>query len=242
MKTAIPIVIALAALIALMACNPADEDINKSHDDKQMIMMPMMMPNNQMMYVPLVVGTVKDSEQVSVTPDISEPEVIEVAVEDPEEEEVNDTETGAEEEHPEVPEEPTEEEAEEDYLCGSDQWEADGYNEPTGEELGELAMDSSKSGTPGQSLGTWTITAYCGCPECCGGWSGSPTASGAWPTEGWTVACGSLPFGSIVYIEGLGTRCVEDRGVYGDWIDVYFDDHDAADSFGIQSLEVWLVE
>ena len=230
MKTAIPIVIALAALIALMACNPADEDINKSHDDKQMIMMPMMMPNNQMMYVPLVVGTVKDSEQVSVTPDISEPEEIEVAVEDPEEEEVNDTETGAEEEYPEVQEDI---QIQEDIVTEP----LDDTSDDRVDEISEGDITSN-----GEFLGTWTITAYCGCPECCGGWSGSPTASGAWPTEGWTVACGSLPFGSIVYIEGLGTRCVEDRGVYGDWIDVYFEDHDAADSFGMQELEVYLVE
>lgn len=111
--------------------------------------------------------------------------------------------------------------------------------EPTSEPE-EVSVNSDTSEQT--YLGTWTITAYCGCPQCCGSWSGSPTASGAWPSEGWTVACGSLPFGSIVYIEGLGTRCVEDRGVYGDWIDVYFDDHDAADSFGMQSLEVWLVQ
>lgn len=111
--------------------------------------------------------------------------------------------------------------------------------EPTSEPE-EVSVNSDTSEQT--YLGTWTITAYCGCPECCGSWSGSPTASGAWPLEGWTVACGSLPFGSIVYIEGLGTRCVEDRGVYGDWIDVYFEGHDAADSFGMQSLEVYLVE
>ena len=97
-------------------------------------------------------------------------------------------------------------------------------------------------GSTGVYLGTWTVTAYCGCPICCGGWSGSPTASGAWPSEGWTIACGSLPFGTVVYIEGVGTRCVEDRGVDGEWIDVYFEDHDAADSFGMQELEVYLVE
>lgn len=110
--------------------------------------------------------------------------------------------------------------------------------EPTSEPE-EVSANSDNS--DGTYLGTWTITAYCGCPICCGDWSGSPTASGAWPSEGWTVACGSLPFESIVYIEGLGTRCVEDRGVYGDWIDVYFEDHDAADSFGMQELEVYLI-
>ena len=242
MKTAIPIVIALAALIALMACNPADEDINKSHDDKQMIMMPMMMPNNQMMYVPLVVGTVKDSEQVSVTPDISEPEVIEVAVEDPEEEEeVIDEETGTEEEHPVLSCTPAEIASEEAHEAPEDDSSDEYWESSSGGVSEESAEFFNEEGNSGVYLGTWTITAYCGCYECCGSWSGSPTASGAWPTEGWTIACGSLPFGSVVYIEGLGTRCVEDRGVYGDWIDVYFDDHYTADSFGMQELEVYLI-
>lgn len=179
------------------------------------------------------------SVKVSVTPDISEPEVIEAAVEDPEEEKVNDEETGAEEEYSVLSCEPAEEEAEEDYLCDSDQWEADGYNEPTGEEsTGEVQEPQSES--YGQSLGTWTITAYCGCDECCGSWSGSPTASGAWPVAGRTIAA-DLPFGTVLYIEGLGEYVVEDRGVYGEWIDIYFDDHDQADTFGLQYREVYLV-
>ena len=178
----------------------------------------------------------------------SEPVTKQIAVQDPvqeavggivlnatfiEEETDDNTETGAEEEYQEVQEEiPIQEDVASEPLV-------DTTDDSMVEDGERTEADFNESGL---FLGAWTITAYCGCPECCGSWSGSPTASGAWPTEGWTVACGSLPFGSVVYIEGLGTRCVEDRGVYGDWIDVYFDDHNAADSFGMQSLEVYLIE
>ena len=148
---------------------------------------------------------------------------------DKQEKDYENEETGAEEEYPEVQEDI---QIQEDITAES----LDDTSDDCVDEISECDITSN-----GEFLGTWTITAYCGCPECCGSWSGSPTASGAWPTEGWTVACGSLPFGSIVYIEGLGEYCVEDRGVDGEWIDIYFDDHGAADAFGMQSLEVYLV-
>lgn len=93
-------------------------------------------------------------------------------------------------------------------------------------------------------LGTYTISGYCSCVECEGIWSGSPTASGAYPTDGWTCASNSLPFGTMVYIEGFGVRCVEDRGdsiMTDDWLDLYFDDHDNAQSVGLQNREVYLI-
>lgn len=90
-------------------------------------------------------------------------------------------------------------------------------------------------------LGAWTVTAYCGCEICCGSWSGSPTASGVYPTAWHTIACSEFPFGTILYIDGYGYFTVEDRGVYGAWIDMYFDDHDEADAFGMQTIDVYLV-
>lgn len=44
------------------------------------------------------------------------------------------------------------------------------------------------------SLGTYRITHYCGCANCNGSWAGSPTASGAYPVAGRTVAMADLPF------------------------------------------------
>lgn len=68
---------------------------------------------------------------------------------------------------------------------------------------------------------------YLGCVQVTGyTWTGNPCANGNYPTAGYTVACNDLPFGTVVYIEGIGYRTVEDRGgmtkgTY--WMDVYFD-------------------
>lgn len=91
---------------------------------------------------------------------------------------------------------------------------------------------------------TCTISGYCSCPECAGVWAGGPTASGAYPTDGWTCASNSLPFGTIVYIEGIGTRCVEDRGdsnMDDAWIDLYFENHESAQNVGLQYRDVYIV-
>jgi len=64
----------------------------------------------------------------------------------------------------------------------------------------------------------WTATAYAPLdPEAVAGvcYSGDPniTASGREIRPGITVAAGpSIPFGTWIWIEGFGWRCVEDRG------------------------------
>lgn len=67
-------------------------------------------------------------------------------------------------------------------------------------------------------LGSVRVTGYT--------WTGNTCANGNYPTSGYTVACNDLPIGTVVYIEGIGYRTVEDRGgmtrgTY--WLDVYFD-------------------
>ena len=92
-------------------------------------------------------------------------------------------------------------------------------------------------------IGTWTATAYCGCPECCGAYSSGYTASGTLATEGRTIACNALPIGTQVSVNGH-TYIVEDTGYtpYGDaWIDIYFDSHDAALAFGVQQVDVYVL-
>lgn len=88
-------------------------------------------------------------------------------------------------------------------------------------------------------IGTYTITAYCGCEICCGEWSSNPAVGfgGVELIEG--VHCASpLPLGTIVDIEGLGLYEVQDRTA--DWvvekygekiIDIYFENHDDAKNF-----------
>lgn len=92
----------------------------------------------------------------------------------------------------------------------------------------------------GESLGTFYITAYCGCSKCSGGHN--KTASGTTPTEGRTIAADTsiLPFGSQVVIDGV-VYTVEDRGsgVCGNHIDIFFATHEDAVAFGSKSLTVY---
>ena len=76
-------------------------------------------------------------------------------------------------------------------------------SEPDCDELPEPAM---------KYLGCFKITGYDICVECCGKTDGI-TASGTQATLGRTCAAGpELPFGTVLYIDGIGERVVEDRG------------------------------
>lgn len=97
------------------------------------------------------------------------------------------------------------------------------------EEVGEQKIDWQ----------TFEVSFYCSCALCCGSETGV-TASGVGVQEGRTIAApSSIPFGTEVYIEGLGSYVVEDRGGYikntydenGNLIirvDVYVDSHQKA--------------
>lgn len=84
-------------------------------------------------------------------------------------------------------------------------------------------------------LGYYTLTAY--------EWTGNPCANGNYPTEGYTVACNSLPLGTRIYIEGYGEYTVEDRGDMSDnIIDIYLGDYDTCIQFGVRGANVYIVE
>jgi 3D (Asp-Asp-Asp) domain-containing protein len=96
--------------------------------------------------------------------------------------------------------------------------------------------------------GTFTCTAYdlSGCGKAPDDpWYGI-TAGGTTATEGRTIAAdwSVLPKGTVVYIEGVGVRTVEDVGgaIKGYDIDVFIPDHTQAMVFGVQKLEVWILE
>lgn len=102
-------------------------------------------------------------------------------------------------------------------------------------------------------IGTYTVTAYCGCEICCGKWSSEAhlTYTGTTATEGRTIAADgdSLGYGSSIYIDGLGERVIEDKPAEriinkygGKIIDVYFDSHSKALEFGKQELAVYREE
>jgi 3D (Asp-Asp-Asp) domain-containing protein len=71
------------------------------------------------------------------------------------------------------------------------------------------------------------------------------TASGTKATEGRTVAAPkSIPFGTKVYIEGIGTRVVEDRGgaIADGHIDIFVSDVNVARRLGKQTLLVEILD
>jgi len=90
----------------------------------------------------------------------------------------------------------------------------------------------------------YICTGYCSCHKCTGkhpeqrGYG--VTASGETVSDN-TVAS-SLPFGTVLHIQGLGTKIVQDRGVSGNRIDVWFPTHEQALEFGVKRLEVEEVE
>lgn len=103
-----------------------------------------------------------------------------------------------------------------------------------------LTLSSSVSGsTP--SVSTKSVSAYTA--------TGNRTASGAWPSSGYTVAAGpSIPLGTVVYIPYFanyangGWFVVEDRGgaITDGHIDVYMDTKAECINFGRRNLEVYV--
>ena len=100
------------------------------------------------------------------------------------------------------------------------------------------------------NLGEFHMTSYCPCTICCGQWGGSPEgkigALGANVYEGVTVAADKsvLSYGSVVYIEGVGIRFINDCGgaINGRDIDVYIADHNRALEFGNYYSNVWVLQ
>lgn len=94
-------------------------------------------------------------------------------------------------------------------------------------------------------VGTFKVSAYCACVRCTGNTKGI-TASGAKVQEGVTVAAdwSVLPKGTVIEIDGIGQRIVQDKGgaIKGNRLDIYFQDHQTALNFGVQYLKVYLIK
>ena len=103
--------------------------------------------------------------------------------------------------------------------------------------------------TIGEPLGEFKLTAYCPCMKCCGKTDGI-TSTGTTATEGRTIAVDPrvIPYGSSVtlyYEDGtIHTYTAEDCGgaIRENRIDVFFDDHQAAREFGVQTAYVYMEE
>lgn len=105
-------------------------------------------------------------------------------------------------------------------------------------------------------LGEYKLTAYCACGICCDGYAlnrpkdenGNPiiyTASGAIAQAGVTIGTDPevIPYGTEVYISGLGWRTSHDTGggIGTQHIDVYMDSHEAALNSGLTYGDVWAI-
>ena len=100
----------------------------------------------------------------------------------------------------------------------------------------------------GELIGQVRTTAYCNCAVCNGKWAGGPTASGAMPTAGHTIAVDAknpiVPMGTQVIINGK-RYTVEDTGnlnANDSDIDIYFNTHAQALAWGRQSHAMYLAE
>lgn len=94
-----------------------------------------------------------------------------------------------------------------------------------------------------EEIGTYKLTFYCPCYSCSEGW-GHQTSSGATCQEGVTVACGILPPGTEIYIEGYGRRVVQDTGgsVRGKHIDIFMESHSECLIHGEKYAKVYLIK
>lgn len=88
-------------------------------------------------------------------------------------------------------------------------------------------------------LGTFKLTAYCPCAQCCG-WENGPTASGVYPTAEHTVAMAGVPFGTKLLINGR-IYTVEDLGTPYGHADIFMNSHGTCLQFGVGYAEVYMV-
>lgn len=95
------------------------------------------------------------------------------------------------------------------------------------------------------SMGEFLITAYCPCYGCSEGY-GRTTSTGHRATSSRTIAVDPrvIPYGSKVYIKGLGEFVAEDCGgdVKGNHIDIFFDYHSITDEFGRKFRKVYIIK
>ena len=93
-------------------------------------------------------------------------------------------------------------------------------------------------------MGEFKLTAFCPCCDCSDGFN-YQTATGVTAKSGRTIAVDPdvIPYGSQVLI-GDHVYIAEDCGakVNGDHIDIYFDNHESVDAFGVKHCDIWIIE
>lgn len=108
-------------------------------------------------------------------------------------------------------------------------------------------MTSTANASNMKHLGNFKLTFYCPCKKCSGLY-GHSTSSGAYATEGRTIAVDNniIPRGTHVYIEGWGEFIAEDNGgkwVKGHHVDIFLEDHNRCldSAHGVKHAEVYLI-
>lgn len=101
--------------------------------------------------------------------------------------------------------------------------------------VGEATKTDSEA-SEGHYMGSYELTAYIA--------TGNPCADGAYPQEGWTVACNdSRLWHRRIRIEGYGEYYVHDTGgMASNVIDVFVGSYNKAIQFGRRTAEVYIVE
>ena len=101
----------------------------------------------------------------------------------------------------------------------------------------------------GGSLSSFRITAYCPCGICCGKYADGITAYGYKIKQGdkFVAANPSIPFGTKLIIPNYNDgQPVEVKDKTGmriiDRLDVYFDTHQEALNWGVEKIEIWIVQ
>lgn len=105
------------------------------------------------------------------------------------------------------------------------------------------ALTTGEDVTKGEDMGTFSVTAYCGCSKCSSG--RGITYAGTAPQAGHTISAdlNLFPLGTRLKVGDI-IYTVEDKGrsVEGKELDIYFASHEEALNFGRQEAEVFLVE
>lgn len=125
------------------------------------------------------------------------------------------------------------------------------YTPPT------IVTPTPEATVPEEDWIEFKATAYCPCKKCCGIWATRRPldengeqivygATGIVLQQGVSVAADTsiYPMGTQLEIEGMGTYTVHDRGgaIKNNKLDIYFENHDDANEFGVRTVRVRVIK